>query len=174
MLDKFPQSKELKKIIESHGWTLYNSTIPKERKFLFTFEEYQKKSPAEEFVTGNNYFFIPIPNARETLRKAYSHTQGLGPCIQLDYLAQHKDMDGEGAHLVDGKITYIFTRLAVEPHMNRDTIGLFTPSNAMSEMPILGIPFEYVLEKFQKHFRIISPEEYWGGLELPNIRSTMN
>ena len=174
MLDKFPQSEKLKQIIESHGWSLYDSTMPKGRRAPFTFEEFQERQPAKELVTGNNYIFIPIPENRETLREAYSHAKGLGPCIQLKYLDQHKDMDGAGAQIVDGKLTYIFTRLGIHPHMDRDIMGLFTPPDAMPDMPILMIPFEYVLEKFQKHFKIISPEEYYGGLEYPDLRATLN
>lgn len=174
MLTKFPQSKQLKDLIESHEWSLYDSTVPKGRRTAFTWEEFQEKGPAKEFVTGNNYIFAPIPKNGETLRQAYSHTKGVGPCIQLDNIDQHIDMDGDGAHIVDGKMTYIFTRLGVKPYRKRDAVGLFTPADAMPNMPVLIIPFEFVLDKFQKHFRIISPEEYHGRLQYPDIRDVMN
>jgi len=174
MATKFPQSKQLKELIESHGWTLYDSTLPEGRDTAFSWEEFQEKSPTEEFVNGHDYIFVPMPQKGETLRKAYSHTKGLGPCIQLNNMEEHIDMDGDGAHIVNEKITYIFTRLAPEPYQNRNAIGLFTPPSAMPNMPCLIIPFEYVLEKFQKHFKIITPQEYHFGLQHPDVGYSNN
>lgn len=174
MIDKFPQSRQLKELIESHGWSLYDSTMPERRNTAFSWEELQKMGTAEEFITGHNYVFAPLPQKKETLKEAYSHTKGVGPCIQLDNMAEHIDMDGDGAHIVDKKITYIFSRLRVEPYKERNSIGLFTPSDAIPNMPCLIIPFEYVLDKFEKHFKIITPEEYFGGLQVPDIRTEMN
>jgi len=174
MKDKFPQSKQLKKLIESHGWSLYDTTLSRGRKTAFSWKELQEAGVAEEFVTWHNYIFAPLPQKGENLEQAYSHTNGLGPCMQLNNIEEHINMDGERVHIVDGKITYIFSRLGVEPYRSRDTIGLYTPLDAKPDMPALLIPFEYVLEKFQKYFRIITPEEYYGGLQHPNIRAKIN
>jgi hypothetical protein len=174
MQEKFPQSRELKELIESHGWALYDSTIPKRRKRPFTWEEFEKRGPAEEFINGRNYLFAPISKNGMTLRQAYANAGCMGPCMQINRVEEHTDMDGDGAQIVNGKITYVFSRLGVEPYKKRDAIGLFTPPNLMPDAPTLLIPFEYVLDKFQKHFRIITPEEYHVGLECSEPRPGLN
>ncbi|OGJ21262.1 hypothetical protein A3K73_05400 [Candidatus Pacearchaeota archaeon RBG_13_36_9] len=174
-MDKiFPQSKELKQLIESHEWDLYDSTMPEGRIKPFTWEEFQERGPAKEFVTGNNYLFAPIPKQGVSLRNSYINAGCMGLCFQLDNIEQHIDMDGEGAHIVNGKITYVFSRLGVEHYERMAAVSLFTPPSAMPNTPILIIPFRYVLEKFQKHFRIISTEEYYGGLEHPDFKARIN
>jgi hypothetical protein len=174
MIEKFPQSKELKDLVESHGWSLYDSTIPDGRTTSFSWEEFEQEGPTKEFVNGRNYLFAPIPIKGISLRQSYANVGCMGPCFQLDNMDQHIDMDGDRAHIVDKKITYVFSRLGVEPYKSRDAIGLFTPPDAMANMPVLIIPFEYVLDKFQKHFRIITPEEYHGGLEFPGVSEHIN
>lgn len=174
MLEKFPQSKELRELIESRGWSLYDATIPKRREKPFSWEELEQRGPAKEFLNGNNYIFAPIPQNNETLRQAYSRTRGVGPCIQLEYAAQHADMDGEGPFIVNGKMTYVFSRLGVEFYRGIDTIGLFTPPSAVPNAPMLIIPFPYVLPKFINHFKIITHEEFHSGLQDSNPNPNFN
>jgi hypothetical protein len=170
----FPESKELKELIESHDWSLYDATIPKGRAIAFSWEEFDEMKPAEEFEMGHNYIFVPRPHNGETLRQAYSVTKGLGPFIRLDSIDQHVNMDGDGGIIFQSlkkdeknklilkeTINYYFTRLFFDEYRGRKAvIATSLHQNSELVLPALAIPFEHVLDKFKQHFYIITPEEF--------------
>ena len=63
----FPQSKELKHIIENHGWCLYDMTNQPEGR-PYSWDEINRMSPAEQFEVDHNYMFIPSPKRAPNIK----------------------------------------------------------------------------------------------------------
>jgi hypothetical protein len=75
-------------------------------------------------------------------------------------------MDGIGAKIFSGKLTYFFSRLFFDVHRGRNVVVATTPQTPLIDHPpVLIIPWEYSLEKFRNFFGIMTPEEYRRGLE---------
>ena len=154
----FERSKDLREIIESKDWLLYDVTLPKGRNYPWSYEELTKKGKTEFFEIDHQYFFVPKPKENQTLREAYVVTKGIGPSISLPSIEDHVDMDGEGAWIVDGKLTYLFSRLI----FGDEILIAMSPRSlqfADVRLPILGIPYGSVIDKFSKYFTILKPED---------------
>ena len=154
----FENSKKLKEIVESKDWLLYDTTLPNGRNYPWSYEELNKKGKAEVFEIGHNYFFVPKPKKNQTLREAYAVTKGIGPAIVLPSIEDHLDMDGEGSWTVNGKLTYPFSRLLFEDEF-LVAMSPEQPQFADVKLPLLGIPYRRVIDKFSKYFTILKPED---------------
>jgi hypothetical protein len=156
----FPQSRELKNIIEDRNWTLYDVSNPPEGR-AYMWEEMDKMTPANQYEVGHNYLFVPIPKKGQTLRQAYTPTKGLGPSLTIE------DPDDER-----------WLSLKVQPKSN-GIVALFSRLFMLEECAFVTIPKTYYLlnpdfvairydrlvDTFRRYFRIVSPEEY--GLTAP-------
>jgi hypothetical protein len=70
-------------------------------------------------------------------------------------------MDGEGGIILNKKLTYFFSRLFFINFEGREAVIATIPKTEQISMPPkLAIPYANVLDKFKKHFEIITPEEY--------------
>jgi hypothetical protein len=158
----FPESKNLKEIIENHGWTLYEGNQPKEDPP--TWENLEEKGPAENFEIEKNYIFAPIQENGKTLREAYSETKGLGPSLTI--LDPNEDRwitlyIPEWFNLKKGKPIF-FSRL----FFNKEGVGATSPTTRDNSDPdLIGIGYPDLIDTFEKYFRIVSPEEV--GLTIP-------
>lgn len=155
MEEIFKQSKELLEIIESHRWTLYDSDMHSQKRGIITILELEKIGKAKEIVIGHNYIFYPIPRENETLRDAAYKTRCLGPALEVG-----DPNDPRWASLIiNGWYTNplrigLFTRIKLEDSM----CDCFSPQNRIIKDFIL-IPQDYVVDTFQKYFRIVKPED---------------
>jgi len=166
----FPESKRLLEIVESHDWLLFDSTQPEGREDPLTWAEFEANGSVKEFEIGRNYIFAPRPKQQQSLRDAYAVTMGLGPCIRLNSLDEHIDMDGIRGVFINNRLTYFFTRLIFDVYEGRSAvIATSAPTRITPNPPSLIIPSEHVIDKFTKHFEIISPEEYnrWIAVAVP-------
>ena len=154
----YSESARLKEIIESHRWTLFDATLPEGKNRPFSWDELAKRGCAEQFEIGHNYFFVPKPKKNQTLREAYAVTKGIGPAIVLPSIEDHLDMDGEGSWTVNGKLTYPFSRLLFEDEF-LVAMSPEQPQFADVKLPLLGIPYRRVIDKFSKYFTILKPED---------------
>jgi hypothetical protein len=170
----FPESNDLKAIIESYNWSLYDLSNPKKRG-AYTWEEINKMTPAKEFEVGHNYFFIPIPRNGETLKEAYSLTKGLGPSLFVEDENDSSKWFGlyAATSCYQEKKPILFTRLGFSPEF----LLAFTPkSMVIPDSDRLGICYPTAIDTFRKNFRIVSPEEYGVQTPVPNpiIKGRMN
>ena len=156
----FQDSKELKYLIEKDKWTLYDvSNPPKGR--AYTWEELEKRNPAESYEIGHQYLFVPIPKQGHTLREAYTPTKGLGPSLTIENPDDEIWAGLEVQHKSIGLIA-IFTRLFMTPRYSM----LSSPETELLIQPdLVAVRYERLLEAFQKYFRIVEPEEL--GLTVP-------
>ena len=159
----YPESGRLRAIIESHNWRLYDVTNCVKGTRPFLLKDLEAQGPAENFTVGNNYFFAPIPRSGQSLRDAYSVTKGFGPSILVGDI---EDERWAGCYLVSGRIQrgrpIIFTRLDFQPTF----LGAFTPETRdLPDSDALGVKYRWVIDTFEKFFRIIPPEE--EGLPVP-------
>lgn len=154
----FPESERLKQIIYSHDWRLYDATLPEGRKYPFSWDEIEQMSPAEMFEIGRNYLFSPLQKKGQTKKEAYSVTKGIGPAIVVESLDDHADMDGEAPLVFDNRLIYCFSRLIFD---DKYVIGMSPQSFDFpsAKTPILVIPYRNAIQKFEKLFKIISPED---------------
>ena len=155
----FPQSRDLKEIIESHNWTLYDSpNAPPER--AYTWEEMDQMTPADQYKVGHNYLFVPVPKNGQTLRQARTSTQGLLPSL---FIAD-PDEDRWISLIVQRKVrgnVALFSRLFMES----DFAVAGSPGNVYPHIDTVGISYEKLVDTFRRYFRIVSIEEY--GLQTP-------
>ncbi len=160
----YPESARLKEIIERHEWALFDATLPKKRRTPFSWDELERKGPVNQFETGCNYLFAPIPKEGQSLRQAYSLTKGLGPSLLVENGTD--ETRWAGIHAVTnfyylGK-PILFTRLDFTPEF----LAAFSPpTREMPDSDALGIWYPKVIDTFEKYFRIVTPEEY--GLAIP-------
>lgn len=160
----YSESRKLKEIIEGHGWTLFDATLPKKRNRPFSWDEFEKRGCAEQFEIDHNYVFAPMANNGQTLRQAYSLTKGLGPSLLVEDGTDETRWVGIEAvtNFYYLKKPILFTRLGFSP----DFLAAFSPpTREMPESDTLGIWYPRVIETFEKYFRIVIPEEY--GLTAP-------
>jgi hypothetical protein len=150
MTHVFEESKDLVQIINSVGWSLYDLTNqPADRPF--SWDEVNKMGQAEVFEIGHNYLFIPILAEGETLKKAYSKTEGVGPCLTIvdsnhdrwKSLIVHKKLMGYVA---------IFSRLWFE----EEFVVASTPETDYYPDPdVVAMAYEYLIDTFRQYFGII-------------------
>lgn len=160
MKGAFPQSRELKDIIESYDWTLYDvSNPPKGR--AHTWEEMDKMSPAEQYEVGHNYLFVPILKKRQTLRQAYTPTKGLGPSLSIDDPNDDRWLSLEVQKKTNGNVA-LFSRL----FMHEDCAFVSSPETDYLPNPdFVAIRYDKLVDTFRRYFRIVLPEDY--GLSAP-------
>ena len=155
----FPQSRELKKIIGSHDWTLYDMYTTDES--VYTWEEIEKKAPAEQYEIGHNYLFVPIPKNNRTLKEEYALTKGLGPSLTIGNTKDERWLFLEVQIKDNGNIA-LFSRL----FFGEDCVLGFSPETDYLPNPdIVGIKYDKLVDTFENYFRIVLPEEY--GLTAP-------
>ncbi len=157
----FPQSRELKDIIESYGWTLYDVTRPTGQ--AFTWEEIDGTSPADQFEVGHNYLFVPIPKSGEPLRQAYTPTKGLGPSITIDDVSDERWLSVYVQRKKNGFVA-LFSRLVLVD----ECAFVMTPHQPwLPETDFVAIKYELLVDTFRKHFRIVSPAAYGATVPIP-------
>ncbi|UCD21052.1 MAG: hypothetical protein JSW08_00695 [archaeon] len=160
----FPQSRELKQLIESHGWTTY--LIPDRTKPEL--DQIERQKPAETFEIGDHsYFFVPIPREGQTWRDAYAVTKGLGPSLQVDP-SYDGLVDVYHGHPKAGRANEVlFTRMALD---DKGITGIFSvpipsypdPSGALLRTDLL-------LPIFRENFRIVTMDEILAEKQRPQV-----
>ncbi len=160
----FPQSSRLKEIIESYDWTLYEANQPNE--CPPSWEELSGRGPAIEYEIGKNYIFAPIPKDGQSLRDAYSITKGFGPSLTITdpneerWIALYIPKWYPGRK---GK-PIIFSRLLFE----EEGVAATSPATKGNLDPdLIGIDYPHLIDTFEKHFRVVSPEEYGIATPIP-------
>ncbi|MBN2142062.1 hypothetical protein JW711_01910 [Candidatus Woesearchaeota archaeon] len=158
----FPRSQDLKEIIEWHDWTLYDVSGPSQP----IWEELDKVRPAQEYEVGHNYLFVPIPKNGETLRQVYTPTKGLGPSLTIENPDDPRWLALEVLPKMNGMIA-LFSRL----FMHEDCAFVSSPQTAYLPNPdFVAMNYNQLIDTFQRHFRIVSPEEYELSTPIPMPR----
>ena len=160
MKGTFSQSKNLKEIIESHKWTLYDvSDTPEGR--AHTWEEIDSMTPAGIYKVGHNYLFVPIPKPGETLRQAYTLTKGLGPSLTIDDPNDDMWLSIVVQKKSNGNVA-LFSRF----FLHEKCAVFSSPETVYVRDPdFVAVRYDKLVDTFRRHFRIVLPEEY--GLEAP-------
>lgn len=165
-LEKFervPQGEEIKEIVESYGWTLYDVT-ERQQDPSFTYEDMEREGPAQEFRVSHQYMFIPIPEKGQSLREAYAVTQGLGPILDIENPAEERWL---GVDLYWTHTLAVFTRMMFAT----DGVALTSPRIEGGKNPDwVSMPYDSVVDTFRKYFRIISAVEFAATVHLSDIR----
>jgi hypothetical protein len=164
--ETYAQSKELKEIIESYNWTLYETNHFTD---AFTFGELEAKGPAKKYTVGFNYMFTPIKKENESLGYAYSITKGFGPIITIENPDDRKWKELIVMPKTD-KIEAFFTRIYFKP----DLVVLTTPKKQFLKIPDhIGVTYDNFIDMMKTDFKIVTPEEY-GIIIPPGIPSANN
>ncbi|HYD03537.1 MAG TPA: hypothetical protein VEC16_04515 [Alphaproteobacteria bacterium] len=154
----YSQSKELKDIVESYNWTLYETNHFTD---AFTFGELEAKGPAKKYIIGLNYIFTPIKKENESLGYAYSITKGFGPMITIENPNDRKWQELIVMPKMD-KIEAFFTRIYFKPNL----VVLTTPKKQFLKIPDhVGVKYNDFIEMMKKDFKIVTPQEY--GIIIP-------
>lgn len=161
LIDQFEGGKDLIKIIENKGWQLYDESlaIEKSRGKPYTWSYFEKQGPAEILERDTRYLIVPRPKENKSLYEAYRSVNGFGPCMCLESKLEHAHMDGESPFESKGKMYYIFSRVEFTIYKDINIAELSMQVN----LPIshsLKIPEKYVVEKFKKHFTIMSIDKF--------------
>ena len=139
---------------------MYDVSSPPEGR-AYTWEEMDRRTPAERYELKHQYLFVPIPGEGRTLREAYASAKGLGPSLAIE------DPDDEiwsGLDVTPKPIGLValFTRLFMSP----GPAILSSPETEFLPRPdLVAVGYDRLLEAFQKYFRIVEPEEF--GLTTP-------
>jgi phenylpropionate dioxygenase-like ring-hydroxylating dioxygenase large terminal subunit len=170
MKGMLPESAKLKEVIEKQGWTLFLATQPKGRRKPFTWEEFETNGPAPSYSTGNNYIFAPIPARGQTLRQAYAVTKGLGPSLVVHNPNEDRwitlyihpwEHDEGGVRAKKGRPIHISRLLFFD-----EGVAASSPKTRYNPDPdMIGIAYPYLIDTFERYFRIVTPQEY--GLSTP-------
>lgn len=155
----FSESRQLLEVFQRHGFELYDVSDTRKGTEV-SWSDIEQLSPAEEFVIGKMYLFVPIPENGETPRDAYGKTEGLGPCLKIDNPADDRWVTlrvrpYNPCHLA------VFTRLDFDPKF----LVAFTFETPATEC-IVGIDYEQVVDTFKKYFQVITFEEFSQALQL--------
>ncbi len=161
MTNIFNNSSRLKQIVELSNWQLYEVTAPEGAIKSVSWQEIQQKGPASYYELNHHYIFAPKPRYDQSLRDAYAEL-GFGTSLRLKSLEDHVNMVGNGAIEVGGYLTYCFTRLIFSPTV---LIATSPQSALIPKPPAVMIPYSYVIDKFEKYFKIVLPEDF--GLSAP-------
>jgi hypothetical protein len=156
MDEVFSQSKELREIIESHGWSLY--AVPMGRGF--SLDEMDGMGAAEQYAIGQDYLFAPIPTEGQKLSDAYLITKGVGPALDIpdptDKWWISIEVTKKGSRYMA-----LFTRL----FFHEKCAYVTTPRNVHPDPDFVAIGYDTLIDVFRKYFRIIEPTEI--GLAEP-------
>lgn len=169
MIGVYPRSEELKKIIEGHGWTLYDGgcvnplTEPKNKSY--SWEEMEKMGPADVYEVWHYYVFMPILKDGQSLLDAQKITMGLGPSLRID---NPEDSRWLYTSSVD-KNNALFTKLC----FSEGCIFATSPKTIYNPRPdTVAIDYDFLIDTFEKYFKIMTPEEL--GFEDPFSKHLKN
>ena len=161
MKGTYPKSNRLKEIIESHRWTLFDTTLSKKRHRPYSWEESERMGAACQFDVGRNYVFAPIPQNGQTLRQAYTLTKGLGPSLTIENPDDERWLSLEVLTKRNGVVA-LFTRL----FFHEECAFVTSPeTRELTNPDFVAIRYDKLIDTFQRYFRIVTPEEY--GLVAP-------
>jgi len=153
MDDIIPFTKDLRQIVESHGWTFYQ--IPPA---CPPWDEVERRGPAEHLEVGHQCVFTPISKRGQSLREAYSVTKGLGPSLLIDPNWEGIEDICKGTSTIERDDEILFTRIWFP---NPRCSVLISPKSRDNPDPsAVQIKMDYTLETFRRYFRIVRPEEY--------------
>ncbi|MBR9704528.1 hypothetical protein GOV12_03895 [Candidatus Pacearchaeota archaeon] len=162
---KFPESEELIRIVNSHGWSLWDTSIVQCKSSIMKWNDIEKYGPAQEFLLDHNYIFAPIQENGQSLKDAYSITKGLGPSIMIDDPSEERWRTlyipdwynkKQGNPIPISRLIFFPEAAAATSAETRDNL----------DPDVIGISYPHLIDTFQKHFRIIHPSEY-GHTTLP-------
>lgn len=151
----FPRSKDLIGIINKTGWTLYEIASPRTHLQPFSCEDMEAHGPAIILEPAHHYILSPSQEKGKSLRQTFKDHLGASACLQFFSLEEHTGLDGEAPHDIDGKITYMFSRIV----MLSGFIHATTPVKEGYILPTLLVPFPLALSVFSSHLKILTQAE---------------
>lgn len=179
----FEGSDDLKKIVEKHGWALYDIPLLQRGAYKSRFiskradplwRRLNKLDPAENYRMGKTYTFLPKPKARQTLEKACGGRGFLGPSIELSI----EDNDPVILYISALAFTKKSLLLTSPP-------GLFIPSSLRINVPendsiqvnnqsAVSMEYGQVVKKFEKDFKITKFNELYINMMLSRASREIN
>jgi hypothetical protein len=149
----FPHTQQLREIIESYGWTIYQ--VPN---VCPPWDVVESRGPAEHLEIGHHCVFTPITKEGQSLREAYSMTKGLGPSLYIDPEWEGIEEIYRGTSTIEKEDEVLFSRIWIP---NQRVTVLMSPKQAMNpDSSAVSIPHTHIVKTFEKYFRIVSLEEY--------------
>jgi hypothetical protein len=185
----FPQSRELKGIIESHGWTAVDVTRPEGVRAEW--HEINQTPLTGQFEFGRMYLLVTQPKAGQTVEQAYKTTKGLPALLvenhedtRFDYVEIDKglyeakkpipftrllfyDVKGKQGVAAVSIGAELDARLSIGLQGSPDNRGLARLDAWLQTPQFIAVKAQYAVEMFRMCFRIAPPEEYF--VFLPEI-----
>ena len=155
MTDIFPQSRELKEIIEKYDWTLIDVSNPPEGR-AYNWRELDKKQPTEQFEIGHQYMFVPIPEQGHTFSDAYVNTEGLGPSLRIEDPNDERFLSLDISPKNIGVVA-LFSRLIFAKECG------FVTCPKTYDLPnpdFVAVSYDELVDTFRKYFTITPPEAF--------------
>ena len=155
----FPESETLKRIIERHGWSLYDVTLPPGRIESLSWKEVEFLSPAERYERWHTYMFLPNPTESQTLgeRYAQSRREGLMPALVLPHRRHSSGLTAVDGYYYPDTFIYFLSELFLKEH---EVVTMCQLSAYAPYSPTVHIPLGEVRTVFEKYFSIIQPTEH--------------
>ncbi len=141
-------------VVQRHGWDLYLIQKPQEKRAR-GWEDIEQAGAAKQFLAEHHYVLAPLPKQGESLRTAYGNALQTKPALVLESLADHEDMRGKEALLVEERIIYSFSRIIFAEEILL-CCSPRPPVSADFLSPYLEIVYRAAVQKFERHFKIIS------------------
>ena len=159
----FENSPELKKIIEKHRWSLYDTTLLK-GDVRSSWEQLNQMGPADNFQIRHHYMFIPALREGKTCEETYAESAGLGPSLSLPPdVDNSKGLQGKRGIALNGFNLYLFSRLFFE---SKNLVATSPDGLYLPKAPIFSIPYSRVVGVFERYFAITTRNELQASLLL--------
>ncbi len=150
----FHFSRQLREIIESRDWQLYDITSHPGMSLHLLWPMLEKAAPAGQFEHYHQYIFLPKPERGQTAREVHAAVTGIWPSVVLPGLEAHIGLIGDRAIRDSGAFMYVFTRLSFKEKMLQAT----SLESEIKNSPILEVPYKLSIKIFEKYFGSLSIE----------------
>lgn len=155
-----PDGAKLIEIIERHDWTLLDITRPT-RETVLTYKYLDSTERATQLVIDHNYLFVPIPRQGQLVSAAYEERQGLGPALEIENIYDNRWASESNVSLKGGRYIAVFNMMLLIPGFNG--VIVTSPKDGLNANPdTVGIVRDYIIDSFERYFRIVQPEDLIG------------
>lgn len=155
----FSGSEALAKILEEHGFVLYDAEHP------FDWKQAQKDGPRTRFFIGDEYLVVRKPARGQTPKEAFAETAGIGPALIIEDPKNTRWLN----HAASGMSprTVVFTRLTFYP--NALSVRTRPTVYQAGLVDQVAMAYELAVDTFKKFFTALTSKEV-GELGVTVVR----
>ncbi|HLD40307.1 MAG TPA: hypothetical protein VJB13_04150 [Candidatus Nanoarchaeia archaeon] len=157
MPEIFPESRNLKAVLEAYDWTLYSLPVPQIGAEPLTWTEINDLVPRKEYEIGQKYILLPQPDKKKPLSEAYAESRRsyIIPAFRVPQVGKEFDFAASEKFSFGGYDFYFLSHVQFEPER---VITFGDPLLYPPHSSVIHLPRERTLDAFTCYFGTVKIE----------------